>query len=324
MFDQASKQASKPSKLPDPGEAARASQTANQTARQPTTQIKQAFPFEIVEQVFFIPAQRSLLISDGWPQRFERFRADTPVVARSFSDHLVRLLDDKSRRETALYPSLRFLKEPLRRLVDEAIFHGGRVHQVASQMQRRLELSYEGSAGGLPFMTWTAGQREFTPLLFGLYSLLPKGPNPTRIGVDWVVIEEPEMGLHPKAIVATMLLVLELLRRKYRVVISTHSPTVLDVVWGIRQLKGGPDAARALERAFQVRPRHDLADLFEAGLAADIRVHALNFTPAGRVRSQDITELDPDSRNAQEQTWGGLVDFTRRMGDEVMAQAARK
>ena len=35
------------------------------------------------------------------------------------------------------------------------------------------------------------------------------------------------MGLHPQAILSVMLLVLDLLRRGYRVAISTHSPLVL-------------------------------------------------------------------------------------------------
>ena len=36
---------------------------------------------------------------------------------------------------------------------------------------KRLNLIHGESR--LPFMTWTAGQREFTPLLLGLYHLLP-------------------------------------------------------------------------------------------------------------------------------------------------------
>src|SRR5438552_3917286 len=100
-------------------------------------------------------------------------------------------------------------------------------------MQRQLKLSY-GNATHLSYMTWTAGQREFVPMLLGLYYLLPAGGSPKRPATRWVVIEEPEMGLHPKAIMSVMLLVLDLLDRGYRVVLSTHSPLVVDVVWALR------------------------------------------------------------------------------------------
>ena len=42
------------------------------------------------------------------------------------------------------------------------------------------------------------------------------------------------MGLHPQGIATAMLLVLELLRRGYKVVLSTHSTVVLDMVWALR------------------------------------------------------------------------------------------
>ncbi len=71
-------------------------------------------------------------------------------------------------------------------------------------------------------MTWTAGQREFTPLTLGLYHLLPSVKLRKREETDWVVLEEPEMGLHPQAVTVVMLLVLELLWRGYRVVWSSR------------------------------------------------------------------------------------------------------
>ena len=37
------------------------------------------------EKVFFIPAHRAMLISDGWAAPFQKLTAETPVVARLFS-----------------------------------------------------------------------------------------------------------------------------------------------------------------------------------------------------------------------------------------------
>ena len=77
------------------------------------------------------------------------------------------------------------------------------------------------------------------------------------------------MGLHTQAILDVMAIVLELLRRGYRVCLTSHAPLVLDVVWalGVIQRHGGTDAdvrqmlnlssqeAEVAKHALQVRPR---------------------------------------------------------------------
>ena len=45
------------------------------------------------------------------------------------------------------------------------------------------------------------------------------------------------MGLHPRAISVVVLMVFELMKRGYRVCLSTHSPQVLEAVWVLRHLK---------------------------------------------------------------------------------------
>jgi hypothetical protein len=49
-------------------------------------------------------------------------------------------------------------------------------------------------------MASSAAQREFVPLLLGLYWLLPAAKIAKRDKIEWVLIEEVEMGLHPSAI----------------------------------------------------------------------------------------------------------------------------
>lgn len=75
------------------------------------------------------------------------------------------------------------------------------------------------------------------PLLLGLYWLLPPAKVRRRGALEWVVIEEPEMGLHPNAVSVVILLILELLQRGYRVCLSTHSTHVLDIVWALGVFK---------------------------------------------------------------------------------------
>lgn len=81
----------------------------------------------------------------------------------------------------------------------------------------------------LPMPTCSPGQREFTPLMLGLYKLIPASAKAKDENVNTVIIEEPEMGLHPRAITSFMFVVMELLYRGYSVVLSTHSPAVLEI-----------------------------------------------------------------------------------------------
>lgn len=156
------------------------------------------------EKVFFIPAHRAMLISDGWAAPFQKLTAETPVVARLFSQNLFDLFSPASTGQL-LFPRDRVLKKQYRDLIDDAVFHGGNIGlEEDAQHTKRLKLTH--GAAQLPFMTWTAGQREFTPLLLGLYHLLPPRKVIKQPDIDWVVIEEPEMGLHPQAVTVVMLL----------------------------------------------------------------------------------------------------------------------
>lgn len=126
-----------------------------------------------VEKLFFIPAHRSMLISDGWATPFQKLTPETPVVARLFSQNLFERFN--AREGARLFPLDRLLKRVYRELIDDAVFHGGTVGvRQDEQLAKRLRLRFKGERKtSLPFMTWTAGQREFTPLLLGLYHLLP-------------------------------------------------------------------------------------------------------------------------------------------------------
>jgi hypothetical protein len=265
------------------------------------------------ETLFFVPAHRSMLISDGWAAPFQKLTADTPVVARVFSQNL---FDRFSARDAGtLFPVEKRLKKSVRDKIDDAVFHGGKIGiEEDAQHARRLRLVHGDMH--LPFMTWTAGQREFTPLLLGLYHLLPNTKLRKREEVDWVVIEEPEMGLHPQAITAVLLLVLDLLWRGYRVVISTHSPHVLTMLWMMNRLKSNKASWRLVCKAFDVAPSQ-MQPVAEAALTKDFRAFLLDFDEAGKVRSKDISTLDPSSDDESVAGWGGLTEYSSRFGDAV-------
>jgi energy-coupling factor transporter ATP-binding protein EcfA2 len=266
------------------------------------------------EQLFFVPAHRSMLISDGWASPFQKLTSDTPAVARMFSQNLFDRFNGKD--AGTLFPVNKRLKKEIREKIDKAVFHGGKVGiEEDRQHARRLRLVH-GSMH-LPFMTWTAGQREFTPLLLGLYHLLPSTNLRKRDGTDWVILEEPEMGLHPQAVTAVMLLVLELLWRGYRVVLSTHSPHVLTMLWMMRRLKEHQARWQLVCEAFDLASDQAMRPVAKAALEKDYRAHLLQFDSRGKVHSVDISSLDPSSDNDDVSGWGGLTAYSSRFGDAV-------
>lgn len=266
------------------------------------------------ESLFFIPAHRSLLISDGWAAPFQKLGSDTPAVARLFSQNLFDRFSGKD--AGTLFPVEKRLKREIRAQIDAAVFHGGKVGvEEDAQHARRLRLVHGDMH--LPFMTWTAGQREFTPLLLALYHLLPSTNVRKREETNWVVIEEPEMGLHPQAITAVMLLVLDLLWRGYQVVISTHSPHVVTMLWMMQQLKAHKARWQLICDAFSVIDQGAMRRVAEAALTKDYRAHLLEFDGEGKVHSKEISGLDPNSDDERESGWGGLTEYSSRFGDAV-------
>lgn len=272
---------------------------------------------EDLERVFFIPAHRAMLISDGWAAPFQKLTADTPVVARIFSQNLFDRFT--ARGGDRLFPLDRVLKKEYRRLINDAIFHGGTVGIEQVRHDKRLRLSHGDTQ--LPFMTWTAGQREFTPLLLGLYHLLPPRNKLKQQSIDWVVVEEPEMGLHPHAISVFLLLTLDLLWRGYRVVLATHSPHVLAAIWMLRFLAEHKARWQYVCKAFGVKPTSSLRKVSEACLAKTYKVHMLEFQSDGKVHGIDISTLDPGSDDERIASWGGLTGLSSRFAESVREAA---
>lgn len=263
--------------------------------------------------LFYIPAHRVLTLKNGWPRHFGDYTPGDPYVVQDFSERLRMLMEAGLGRDTAIFPQGGRLTQATRTLLKRGIFGDYELKQELSGLQKRLVLQ-RGKEKSLPFMVWSAGQREFSPLLLGLYHLMPAGAVSRRQGVDWVVLEEPEMGLHPRAITAVLFLVLELLHRGYRVCMSTHSPHVLDLLWAIRVLiekKAGPEwLLKLFEIANQPRNKEIAASI----LKQEIRVHYLDREEP---ESKDISRLDPEADSPHETNWGGLIEFSARTADVV-------
>ncbi len=153
------------------------------------------------------------------------------TLQKKFSEDIRLLMESGLGRTGIIFPQKRKLRKALRDLIDSSLFWGAELKKTIHGMKRKIVLQIDGNE--IPFMVWSAGQREFVPLLLGFYWLMPSGKEPRRKGIKTVIIEEPEMGLHPRAIETVILLILDLIRRGYRVMISTHSVLFLDILMAI-------------------------------------------------------------------------------------------
>lgn len=271
------------------------------------------------ETLFFIPAQRVLALRDGWPRPFTDYTPGDPFSVREFSEKLRVLVEQEFGMSGDLFPQERRLKREFRDLLQKHVFSNFHLRVDKFRSQKRLVLG-PGNDGGLPYMVWSAGQREFVPLLLGFYWLMPPTKVPTRAEIKWVVLEELEMGLHPRAIAVVLLLVLELVARGYRVCLSTHSPQVLDALWAIKNLKENNADANAILEVFQAPRTQSMRKLAEIVLRKSLRVFYFDTKTGG---TTDISALDPSAEDEGSSGWGGLSEFSGRANRAVARSAAK-
>lgn len=267
------------------------------------------------ETLFYIPAQRILSVSDGRPKPFMEFDSSAPYVLRQFSETLRQLLQNGMAKSESIFPISNRLKEPLRRSFNDSIFHDGKVVLDERTGQKKLRMQIGDMS--VPFITWSAGQKEFMPLLMGFYWLCPPSKVSRKDEYRYVVIEEPEMGLHPQAIKSIILQVIDLLSRDYKVIISTHSPVLLEFAWAFNLLKTSKANSNALHDLFEIKKTAPTKRLFE-NIISKKTIKTFYFSREGnKVKSRDITTLDAASDDEAISEWGGLSQFSGKVTDVV-------
>jgi hypothetical protein len=272
------------------------------------------------ESLFFIPAQRVLALRDGWPRPFTDYTPGDPFAVREFSEKLRVLVEQEFGASGDLFPQERRLKREFRDLLQRHVFSNFHLKVDKFRSQKRLVLGPEATKESLPYMVWSAGQREFVPLLLGFYWLMPPTKVSTRDQIKWVVLEELEMGLHPRAIGVVLLLVLELVARGYRVCLSTHSPQVLDAVWALKHLKANGADAHAILDIFEAKNTQSMRKLADTVMTKDLKVFYFDRETG---KTSDISALDPSAEEEGHSGWGGLSEFSGRANRAVARSAAK-
>jgi hypothetical protein len=265
------------------------------------------------ENLFFIPAQRVLALRDGWPRPFTDYSPGDPFAVREFSEQLRGLMDREFSGES-LFPQPKRLKREFRQLLERDVFSKFSLKVDKVRSQKRLVLGSGLENENLPYMVWSAGQREFVPLLLGFYWLMPPTKVSRRGEIEWVVLEELEMGLHPKAISVVLLMVFELIARGYRVCLSTHSSQVLDAMWALKHLRENGARPEALLEVFAAPKTPAMLKLAESVMAKTHKVHYFD-RESGTTR--DISALDPAAEEDGGAGWGGLSEFSGRANEAV-------
>lgn len=271
------------------------------------------------ETLFYVPAQRILSISDGRPKNFMEFDSSSPYVLRSFSETLRLFMQHGLGNTEILFPMKNRLKDFLRHSFDDSIFHNAKIMMEERAGQKKMVLNVDNMS--IPFMSWSAGQKEFMPLLLAFYCL--SGP-PSKVvkkeKYKYVVIEEPEMGLHPRAIASVILQILELIQSGgYKVIVSTHSPIFLEFAWAFNLLKDSPNSQyNALNEIFSIPASSHVREMLKGLFGKTIKTYFFQRgKQTGKVVSHDISSLDitaPDNIIAE---WGGLSEFSSRVSEVV-------
>lgn len=270
---------------------------------------------------FYIPAQRYLTLENGWPRSFNNYIERTPYIMREFGDVLNKKILPYSKKNIHLFPMEGKLKKPFKDKLEESIFENSHLVIKQDLGSHKIELSPQGGKESIPLNASSAGQREFIPYIYGLYYLLPSGKVSKVPEIKEVIIEELEMGLHPKAIGDAFLTVLDLLIRGYRVIMSTHSPVMLDYVWALVEYQKNTkkiDIDTYLGDLFNVESKSFL-NLLKKNIG-NKKIKLYYFKPTGKYSAsitQDISSLDIFSENKDISSWGELTAFSSYVGDVV-------
>jgi predicted ATP-dependent endonuclease of OLD family len=268
------------------------------------------------ETLFYVPAQRVVCLQYGWPRFFTDYEDSVPYVLRHFSETLRQLLESGlNKKDNTIFPQAQRLKEPLRDSFNASIFHDGKII-IDKSGKKRFKLDIGKSS--IPFMAWSAGQKEFMPLLLSFYWLCPPSRASKKESIKYVIIEEPEMGLHPQAIKSVLLQVMDLMSRGYKVIISTHSPVLLEFAWAFKYLQENKADFKSLAELFELKNiTPSLREMLTTVLKKNIKTYYFDHED-DTVKIKDISSLDAGSEDEAVSGWGGLSSFSAKAADIIL------
>jgi len=260
------------------------------------------------EELLYIPAQRVLCLNNGWPRFFNDFDDSAPFVLREFSELLRLYLEFETAQLDEWLPQ---------KSINDIFLNG----LITIDRRTRKQLMLEVNGAKLPFMAWSSGQKEFFPLAVSLDMLTRFKPGQLS-KVNSIIIEEPEMGLHPDAIKSIILQIVNLMNRGYKVIVSTHSPIFLEFAWAFNILKAEKAPSSAFESLLDLDQKNKSDYYFDNDLIKkSINTYYFDRNE-GRVIVKNISSLDAGNEDLAISEWGGLSSFASKATDIVSTIAA--
>lgn len=271
------------------------------------------------ETLFYIPAQRVVCLQNGWPRFFTDYEDSVPYVLRHFSETLRQFLESSTNQKSdVIFPQKERIEQTLQKSYNDSIFHDGTI-TLDRTVKKRFKLNIGGSS--IPYMAWSAGQKEFMPLLLSFYWLCPPDSE-RKEEIKYVIVEEPEMGLHPQAIESVILQILDLLHRNYKVIVSTHSPVLLEFAWAFQYLKEANASGDMLSELFGIK--EEQKGVFKNILETkDIKTYSFDRVN-NKVAIKNISTLDAGSEDISIAEWGGLSSFSSKASDIISRAVSLK
>jgi hypothetical protein len=203
---------------------------------------------EYVEGQLFVPAGRSFYTNLGKAVAMFEFGSQLDEVTKRFGRRFTSMLDRNPQYflpEKIPARTKDFLKS--QKAITESIL-GGKLKLSAGD--KHLE-TRDGRI--VPLSMMSSGQQELLPLLLALQAYTGANAEDKDPSVDLLYIEEPEAHLFPSAqsaVITHIASVMNFLRTRSRLLITTHSPYVLATLNNLA--KAHSVAARYEDRAAEV------------------------------------------------------------------------
>jgi hypothetical protein len=135
----------------------------------------------------------------------------------------------------------------------------------------------------------------------------------------WLIIEYPELNLHPNSLVQFLKIILFLLT-KYRICVTSHSSIILDLIWIMNQLKQHDGTVNDLFTVLEVDESErdeEIIKAAQASLKKDYKVYYFEQGKDYSVIVKDISELSVDLDGDYNDYWGEIVKFSTKACDIV-------
>ncbi len=274
----------------------------------------------IFHRALYVPAQRASILVGGYPLNFESLSPMLPFPVRYFSTFLAELLRE-SDFGIDIFPNGNIFDSTLRSFVNENLLLGSSFCIEKNEYTQRLEIYSDFGEEKLHFDNLASGLKETLPILLSIQKLLRSKKEIT------LIVEEPETNLHPDGIKTIFALLMLLVNKGHKVLLTTHSPFILELFQlfklAAEKYVKNPNNTRIskiiadflnIKDKKKYTPIKDFLPIgnIKKPKMKNLKVYYFERTPETLTTVKDISNLTDDY------AWGGLSSFTAEIAEALM------